>query len=40
MNKIFSLIKRIFDYGVNYYDLEYNPVIKIGKVLKRKKKDS
>ena len=35
MNKMFSLIKRIFDYGVNYYDLEYNPVVKIGNFKKK-----
>ena len=35
LNKIFYLIKAIFDYGVKFYDLEHNPVVYVGKFEKK-----
>ena len=31
LNKVYSVMKSIFDYGIKYYDLDYNPVITQGR---------
>lgn len=36
LNKIFYILKAIFDYGVKFYDLEHNPVVYVGKFENKK----
>lgn len=37
LNKIYSILKSIFDYAVKYYDLQYNPVITKGNFKSKQK---